>query len=115
MSSSEIKYHDTFETIEPPYFDFKGKEIKEFSVLKVYHFKGVNERGQGRKIYYMYKWVRLKEFSGKMYWVAMHLTTDDPQGYYNLRAVADKETRIIKGTEIVQQLFDPHPIVKEGK
>ena len=89
--------------IEEPYFDEKGREIKEFAVLKVYHFFGVNEQGRGRKHYYMYKWVRLKEHKGKKYWVAMHLTNDRETSYYNLRAVADKQTRIIKGTEIVQQ------------
>ena len=31
--------------IEEPYFDEKGIEIKEFAVLKVYHFFGVNEQG----------------------------------------------------------------------
>ena len=89
--------------IEEPYFDEKGREIKEFAVLKVYHFFGVNGQGRGRKHYYMYKWVRLKEHKGKKYWVAMHLTNDRETSYYNLRAVADKQTRIIKGTEIVQQ------------
>ena len=89
--------------IEEPYFDKNGKQIKEFAVLKVYHFKGVNEQGRGRKHYYMYKWVRLKEWKGKMYWVAQHLVKDEPESYYHLRSVADKETRIIAGTEIMQQ------------
>ena len=88
--------------IEEPYFDKNGKQIKEFAVLKVYHFFGVNEQGRGRKHYYMYKWVRLKEFKGKMYWVAWHLTKGDGASY-NLRAVADKQTRIIADAEIVQQ------------
>ena len=87
--------------IEAPYFDKNGKEIKEFSLLKVYHFFGVNEQGRGRKHYYMYKWVRLKEIKGKKYWVAMHLNNDS--SCYNLRAVADRQTRIINGTEIIQQ------------
>ena len=88
--------------IEEPYFDKNGKQIKEFAVLKVYHFFGVNEQGRGRKHYYMYKWVRLKEFNGKKYWVALHLTKGDGTSY-NLRAVADKQTRIIADSEIVQQ------------
>jgi len=90
-------------SIEEPYFDKNGKEIKEFAVLKVFHFKGVNEQGRGRKRYYMYKWVRLKERKGKMYWVAKHLSNKDDDSYYHLRSVADKDTRIITGTEIVQQ------------
>jgi len=88
--------------IEDSYFDKKGKTIKEFAVLKVYHFFGVNEQGKGRKHYYMYKWVRLKEYKGKKYWIAMHLNSDKESNYYNLRAVADKQTRIIKDAEIVQ-------------
>ena len=44
---------------EEPYFDKSGKEIKEFALLKVFHFKGRNEQGRGRKNYFMYKWVRL--------------------------------------------------------
>jgi hypothetical protein len=89
--------------IEEPYFDKNGKQIKEFAVLKVYHFFGVNEQGRGRKHYYMYKWVRLKEYKGKKYWIAMHLNSDKESNYYDLRAVADKQTRIIADAEIVQQ------------
>lgn len=81
--------------IEAPYFDKNGKQIKEFAVLKVYHFSGLNEQGRGRKHYYMYKWVRLKEHKGKKYWIARHLSEDKESSYYNLRAVADKSS--IKG------------------
>ena len=89
--------------IESPYFDEKGVEIKEFAVIKVFHFKGVNSKGNGRKNYFMYKWVRLNEDAkGKKWWVAFHIE-DNNNDYYHLRSVADKETRIIKGTEIVQQ------------
>ena len=87
--------------IESPYFDEKGREIKEFAVIKVWHFKGVNEQGRGRKNYYMYKWVRLTEWKGKRYWTAMHLTNDSGD-YYQLRASANSE-RVLKGVEIVQQ------------
>lgn len=87
---------------EEPYFDKNGKEIKEFAILKVFHFKGVNEQGRGRKIYYMYKWVQLQEWKGIKYWVAKHLTNNEGE-HYHLRSVADKETRVIKGSEIVQQ------------
>lgn len=87
---------------EKPYFDQNGKEILEFAVLKVYHFLGVNEQGRGRKHYYMYKWARLVESDGKLWWMAMHLTKDDQKGYW-LKAVGDTETHKIEGTEIVQQ------------
>jgi hypothetical protein len=88
---------------EQSYFDENGTEIKEFAVVKVFHFKGVNSRGNGRKNYFMYKWIRLVEYEGKKYWTARHLENDDERSYYHLRTVADKETRIIKGTKIVQQ------------
>lgn len=87
--------------IEESYYDKKGKEIKEFAVLKVYHFFGVNEQGRGRKHYYMYKWVQLKEFKGKLYWTAIHLN-DDSGTCYNLKAVANQDRKIMNA-EIVQQ------------
>lgn len=89
------------DNIEAPYFDKNGREIKEFAVLKVFHFKGRNEQGRGRKNYFMYKWVRLIEDKGKKYWVAFHLM--DARGdYYHLRSTAG-EGRKILGAEIVQQ------------
>ena len=87
--------------IEAPYFDEKGREIKEFAVIKVWHFKGVNEQGRGRKNYYMYKWVRLTEWKGKKYWTALHLANDSGD-YYHLRSSANSD-RVLKGVEIVQQ------------
>ena len=89
--------------IEEPYFDKNGKQIKEFAVIKVFHFKGVNDQGRGRKNYYMYKWVRLMEWNGIKYFVALHLSNADEKAFYHLRSVANKETRIIFDTEIVQQ------------
>lgn len=83
--------------IEAPYFDKTGKEIKEFAVLKVFHFIGAR-----RKKHYMYKWVRLKERGGKKYWIANHLDSEKEGNYYILRACAN-EQRILIGTEIVQQ------------
>lgn len=86
---------------EQPYFDKNGKEIKEFAVLKVFHFQGVNKQGRGRKNYYMYKWVRLTEWKGKRYWVAMHLNSNEDV-YYHLRTVANSD-RVLENSEIVQQ------------
>lgn len=87
--------------IEAPYFDKNGKEIKEFAVIKIFHFKGVNEQGRGRKNYYMYKWVRLTERNGKKWWTALHLSNDSGD-YFHLRSTANDE-RILTDTEIVQQ------------
>ncbi len=91
--------------LELPYFDEKGVEIKEFAVLKVFHFIGAR-----RKKHYMYKWVRIVEDRGKRYFYAQHLTdasaffekgiTDKWTGY-GLRGVANSERRII-GAEVVQ-------------
>jgi hypothetical protein len=88
--------------IEQPYFDKHGKEIKEFAVLKVFHFKGVNEQGRGRKNYYMYKWVQLRHFieGGMKYWVAIHLVNGSGD-YYHLRS-GTGENRILHDVEIVQ-------------
>ena len=88
--------------IEQPYFDKHGKEIKEFALLKVFHFKGVNEQGRGRKNYYMYKWVQLRQHKegGIKYWVALHLENASGD-YYHLRGSAD-DKRILHGAEIIQ-------------
>lgn len=88
-------------TVEEPYFDKNGKEIKDFAVLKVFHFKGRNEQGRGRKLYYMYKWVRLKEYHGNLYWTARHLT-DDSEACFNLRSITNPERKLMS-VEIVQQ------------
>ena len=87
--------------IEEPYFDKNGKQIEEFAVIKIFHFKGVNEQGRGRKNYYMYKWVRLTERNGKKWWTALHLSNDSGD-YFHLRSIANSE-RVLTNTEIVQQ------------
>lgn len=87
--------------IEAPYFDKNGKQIKEFAVIKIFHFKGVNDQGKGMKNYYMYKWVRLKEVNGKKWWTALHLSNDNC-GYFYFRSTANSE-RFLADTEIVQQ------------
>lgn len=93
--------------VEAPYFDKYGKEIKEFAVLKVFHFIGAR-----RKKHFMYKWVRLIEDNGKKYWYAQHLTDataffeKGSSGWltgYALRAVSNSERKLMD-TEIVQQL-----------
>ena len=85
---------------EKPYFDKNGKEIKQFAVIKIFHFKGTNEQGRGRKLYYMYKWVQLREWQNKLYWVALHLT-DDKGDFFHLRSISDID-RKLEGVEIVQ-------------
>jgi hypothetical protein len=95
----------TSAVLEAPYFDENGMEIKEFAVLKVFHFIGAR-----RKKHYMYKWVRIVEDMGKRYFYAQHL--EDASGFfeksitdkwtgYGLRGVANPERKII-GTEVVQ-------------
>jgi hypothetical protein len=100
---TELKELKTNEAvaIEEPYFDERGFEIKEHAVIKMFHFKGVNEQGRGRKNYYMYKWVKLKQFQDKKYWVALHLTNDSGD-YFHFRGLAKGE-RKLKGVEVVQQ------------
>ena len=84
--------------VEDNYFDEDGNKIEEFNLIKVFHFKGVNSQGRGRKNYFMYKWVKIKD--GR--WIALHLNNDKGESY-RLCAVADKQTRIINGTKIVQK------------
>lgn len=82
---------------EEPYFDKNGIQIKEFSVIKIFHFKGVNDQGRGRKNYYMYKWINIVDGQ----YVAKHLM-DDSGDYFHLRIVADKDRKLTT-TEVVQQ------------
>ena len=96
-----VEGNDLIADVEEPYFDKNGKQIEEFAVIKIFHFKGVNEQGRGRKNYYMYKWVRLTERNGKKWWTALHLSNDSGD-YFHLRSIANSE-RVLTNTEIVQQ------------
>lgn len=71
------------------FYDNKGVEIREFAVIKFYHFTG-----KRRRKYYMYKWVNI--IDGHL--AARHLTPDG--GSFWLKAVADKDNRI--NCEVVQ-------------
>ena len=82
------------------YYDKNGKEIKEFSVLKIYHFLGVNEQGRGRKHYYMYKWITLKESQGKLYYYGLHLSDNSEKGFW-LKSISDENNKILNA-EVVQ-------------
>ena len=99
LQEQDKELQERFER-EQSYLDKNGKEIKECAVLKIFHFKGVNDRGNGRKNYYMYKWVQLKEHKGKLYWVALHLTNNSGD-YFHLRSIA--KDGVINDAEIVQQ------------
>lgn len=83
------------EEIEKPYFDKNGKEIKEFALLKIFHFKGLNNLGRGRKNYFMYKWIKI--IDGKF--VALHLTNGSGD-YFHLSTVY--KNHICHDAEIVQ-------------
>lgn len=87
--------------IEASYYDKYGVEIKNFDILKVFHFTGVNNQGRGRKHYYVYKWVMLVESNGKLYWAALHLDSDKLNRHYWLKAVSNTD-RIIYNSEVIQ-------------
>jgi len=71
------------------YFDELGNEIHEGDLLRVYHFTGARKRA-----YFMYKVARV--IHG--YWYGREYNSDHT---YRLKAVADKETGIIKGTRVI--------------
>lgn len=79
------------------FFDKKGREIKEFDLLKVFHFIGAR-----RKKHYMYKWVRIKTIADKKFFMGMHLMKTG--GEFYLGAVADKDNKL-PNAEIVQRGF----------
>ena len=81
--------------VEQPFYDKKGKEIKMYSLLKMYHFTSGR-----RKKHYMYKWVKIKEFDGKRFYIANHL--DGTESWFSLHSIADPETRVIKNCEVIQ-------------
>ena len=83
--------------IEQPYYDKNGKEIKEFSLLKVFHFTGAR-----KKKYYMYKFVKILDcVNGTGYYIGDHL--DGTNDWFLLCSIADPETRIINSCEIIQE------------
>lgn len=73
--------------------DKKGREIKEFAVIKVFHYTAALRR---EKVY-MYKWVMIKD--GELF--GMHLTDSTGSGS-PLWPLLDEETGRIDA-EIVQQ------------
>ena len=71
-------------------YDKHGIPIKEFDVLKMFHFTGAR-----RKKYYMYKWVR--EWKGRLY--GSHLQSNEHNGFL----LAEENAKLC---EIVQG-YDP--------
>lgn len=66
--------------------DEKGKEIQEFDLLKVFHYRAALRR----KKCYMFKWVTVKEG----YLFALHMDGSG-SGYYLHKGITE-------GTEIIQ-------------
>lgn len=64
--SKRVSGHERVVSCDFPFYDGKGNEIKEFDVVKVFHFTG-----KRRKRHYMYKWIR-KNGNGEL--CLMHLT-----------------------------------------
>lgn len=90
---------------EACYYDKNGKEIKQFNLIKMFHFKGVNEQGRGRKNYYMYKWIELKESNGKLFYYAWHLNGNEygkDSGFFLKATTSIYENRKIESFEIIQ-------------
>ena len=82
--------------IEQPFYDKNGKGIKEYSLLKMYHFTGAR-----KKKYYMYKFIKILDcVNGTGYYIGNHL--DGTESWFSLRSIADPETRVITSCEIVQ-------------
>lgn len=95
---------------EQPLFDRHGKEIREFDLIKVFHFTGDNGRG-GMKNFYMYKWVLLRELNGMLHWFGSHLDgNSEREGYWLGFSVS--ENRVIVDAEIVQSAHEDRYISK---
>ena len=79
------------------YYDKNGIEIEEGDLLKVYHFRHYLRR---RKIY-MYQVAVWREYKGLYMWGGKDYNAE--KAHYNLYAVADKGTGILKGYEIISK------------
>ncbi len=84
------------------YFDELGNEIHLNDLLRVYHFRGARKRR-----YYMYKVAIIKDG----FWYGKDYSCDHT---YVLMGMADKVTRIIKGTRVIAR-GDAMEDVKIGK
>lgn len=78
-----MKRYNTTDKQEEPFFDKKGREIKEYDLLKLFNFLGRRD-----KAYYIYAWVRIKNIGSVNRYVAMHL--DGKNQYFLLSIIADK-------------------------
>lgn len=68
----------------PELWDKNGQIIREFDILRVFHFYG-RRRGRGREVHYMYKIATVKEWTnpriGKQWW--FHHTAEMGDGLTN--------------------------------
>lgn len=76
-------------------YDKKDREIREFDLIKVFHF--TDHRNRKR---YMYKWVKKMTIGKVEGFAAYHLSHDD--GYFWLSAIAD-ELGVLRDIEIIQR------------
>jgi hypothetical protein len=79
------------------WYDKNGVEIKEFSVLKMYHFTAALRREKR----YMYKWVKKCPIDNR-FLVAFHLTDENPDSWFNLSSLTHDDENKISGVEVVQ-------------
>ena len=79
------------------YYDETGMEIGEGDLLQVYHFRHYIRK---QKIY-MYHVAILEESQGTFWWAGKEYNRHDGRGHYWLKAVANKETGIIRGTKVI--------------
>lgn len=84
--------------------DMHGREIKEFDVLKMYHFTDTR-----RKKHYMYKWVIVKD--GYMY--GHHLGRNGARDAFLLQQYQLANTEIVQGFDKDGKDFADRPKVKK--
>lgn len=90
--------HERVVSCDDVFYDSKGNELREFDVVKVFHFIG-----KRRKRHYMYKWIR-KDDSGRL---CMKHLADDASQLVSLSAVCKKTPAawIWVDAEIVQSCY----------
>ena len=88
------KFQDPKNTWSKTFYDKKGRQLKDYDLIKIYFYTIDNKRS------FTFKWVRTKLFWDTEYFVGMHMNSSHGD-YLSLNQFADKEG-YMKNVEIVQ-------------
>lgn len=89
--------------------DVNGKIIREYDIIKVFHFEG-RRRGKGHEKHFMHKIVGIKEFAWGKVWIAYHNPMMEPSEYYVLHGenAYPLENAVLDDTWVVDSCLTLH-------